>query len=322
MLSYCYRSNVAGSQAEPQKSMFDMSSAAAFCASMEEIGLAAMVLNLVGLGEELDLFKKLVNGPMKTTELAAAAGCDNRYVKEWCLSMLSVGVLAYDDGKYSIPKSITDAVTAETTSFYATFFAVVCGDRAKLASAFKTGDGIDSRDRDPRVAKCWCTFFKPLYERLLVPCLTPEIKAKLEAGGRIADVGCGLGVSACILAEAFPKAEVRGIDYCATSIEQAKTLAVTKQLTNVSFSVDSADSFGPSLTKDDVVALPTAHIFLPASVSLCLPCAKMNGGDGLGTVTPTVKFRTIFLGAGFSTFESVPCAMNADGFRLFVAKKE
>ncbi|KAJ8602192.1 hypothetical protein CTAYLR_003528 [Chrysophaeum taylorii] len=135
-------------------------------------------------------------------------------------------------------------------------------------------------------------FVHVLYEGLLVPCLPSEIEAKLEAGGRIADIGCGMGVSSCLLAETFPKAEVHGIDYCTRSIEQAKTLAVTKQLTNVTFSVESADSLAAKHTYNNLdqdgmlllveplaaenddpleqAALPTAHIFAPTS-ALCLP---------------------------------------------------
>jgi len=72
--------------------------------------------------------------------------------------------------------------------------------------------------------------------------LTDEIKGKLEGGGAIADVGCGQGLAACILAKAFPKATVKGFDYSESSIVSAKSRAAG--LGNVSFETVGAEAFG------------------------------------------------------------------------------
>ena len=52
-----------------------------------------------------------------------------------------------------------------------------------------------------------------------------DIEAKLKAGGRVADVGCGLGTSTILMAQAYPKSTFVGFDYHPKSIEMAKEAA-------------------------------------------------------------------------------------------------
>jgi SAM-dependent methyltransferase len=52
---------------------------------------------------------------------------------------------------------------------------------------------------------------------------------------RYADLGCGNGLSALIVAATNPQAEVRGFDFNPTHIENARALAAAAKLTNVQF---------------------------------------------------------------------------------------
>jgi precorrin-6B methylase 2 len=47
----------------------------------------------------------------------------------------------------------------------------------------------------------------------------------LEAGARVADVGCGKGASTILMAKAFPKSRFFGFDYHDKSIEAARNTA-------------------------------------------------------------------------------------------------
>jgi SAM-dependent methyltransferase len=48
------------------------------------------------------------------------------------------------------------------------------------------------------------------------------VDAKLKAGARVADVGCGLGASTILMAKNYPKSEFAGFDYHHKSVETAK----------------------------------------------------------------------------------------------------
>jgi ubiquinone/menaquinone biosynthesis C-methylase UbiE len=69
---------------------------------------------------------------------------------------------------------------------------------------------------------------RPVYENRLVrswlPAM-PEVVARLEAGGRALDVGCGTGVVPITIAKAFPSATVAGLDFDARSVEIARGYA-------------------------------------------------------------------------------------------------
>ena len=47
-------------------------------------------------------------------------------------------------------------------------------------------------------------------------------EAKLKAGAKVADVGCGLGTSTILMAQAYPKSSFVGFDYHDGSIKMAR----------------------------------------------------------------------------------------------------
>ncbi|HWC12388.1 MAG TPA: class I SAM-dependent methyltransferase [Acidimicrobiales bacterium] len=51
------------------------------------------------------------------------------------------------------------------------------------------------------------------------------VEAKLVAGAKVADIGCGYGASTIVMAQAYPRSTFLGFDYHAASIETAKARA-------------------------------------------------------------------------------------------------
>ena len=71
-------------------------------------------------------------------------------------------------------------------------------------------------------------FFRPGYKAHLSTAWLPAldgIVAKLEAGAKVADVGCGHGASTIIIAGAYPKSRFFGFDIHAPSVEVARARA-------------------------------------------------------------------------------------------------
>jgi 2-polyprenyl-3-methyl-5-hydroxy-6-metoxy-1,4-benzoquinol methylase len=104
-------------------------------------------------------------------------------------------------------------------------------------------------------------FFRPGYRANLVQHWLPAldgVAAKLEKGGRIADVGCGHGFSTLIMAEAFPEAEVVGFDFHGASIDEANTHAAAHRLSNVRFETAQANDF-PGQDYDLVTSFDCLH---------------------------------------------------------------
>ena len=59
-------------------------------------------------------------------------------------------------------------------------------------------------------------FFRPGYLANLTSAWIPAldgVEAKLQAGAKVADVGCGLGASSVLMAQAYPTSTVAGSDY-------------------------------------------------------------------------------------------------------------
>ena len=86
---------------------------------------------------------------------------------------------------------------------------------------FKTGRG---RPWSEHHMCCFCgtdRFFRPAYVSHLVEEWIPSItgaKEKLISGGKVADIGCGLGSTTILMAETYPNSHIYGYDFHAESI--------------------------------------------------------------------------------------------------------
>jgi SAM-dependent methyltransferase len=81
--------------------------------------------------------------------------------------------------------------------------------------------GADAREAQAAANR---PFFAGPLGRDVLPAL-PGVDAALRAGGRVADVGCGLGWSSIGMAAAYPAARVDGFDVDGPSVERARTAA-------------------------------------------------------------------------------------------------
>ncbi len=184
------------------------------------------------MGIKLGLYEALANSNgCNSEELAERTGTTERYVREWLLNQASGGYVEYspETGKYSMTPEQKTALTDESSPFYVGggFYVVkaMMNAQERIADSFKNGGGMLWGEHDPDLFVGTEKFFRPGYTAHLInewiPALT-DINDKLNAGGKVADIGCGHGASTAIMAKAFPNSEFYGFDYHQPSIEAAK----------------------------------------------------------------------------------------------------
>jgi SAM-dependent methyltransferase len=229
---------------------------------------AAVHAGMVVIGEKLGLYKTLAQGPMSCAELAALTQTDERYLREWLASQAAGGYITYDEksGKFSLSDEQAFALATEDSPAYLPgAFELALGSLAavpRIAESFRTGAGMGWHEHAEGVFHGCEKFFRPGYAANLVSAWIPaldDVQQKLEAGARVADVGCGKGVSTILMAQAFPKSEFFGFDYHGESIEAARESARRAGVDDrVSFQTSKAKEF-PGRNYDFVAVFDCLH---------------------------------------------------------------
>ena len=186
---------------------------------------------MVSLGHKLGLYKALAGaGPLTAETLAAKANCDPRYTREWLNSQVSAEYLQYDKASRTFLMTPEQAVVlAEESSpcFIPLAWntpASMWLDEEKTLAAFRNHEGVSWAEHHERLFCGVAAFYRNAYQANLVQHWLPSLDGvteRLEAGIRVADIGCGHGHTAIIMAQAYPKSEFFGFDVHEESIEAA-----------------------------------------------------------------------------------------------------
>jgi SAM-dependent methyltransferase len=229
---------------------------------------AAVHSGMVVIGEKLGLYKALAHGPMGPTELAARTETDERYLREWLASQAAGGYITYDDktGKFSLSEEQAFTLANEDSPAYLPgAFELALGSLAavpRITEAFRTGAGMGWHEHTEEVFHGCEKFFRPGYAANLVSTWIPSlngVQAKLQAGARVADVGCGKGASTILMAKAYPNSKFYGFDYHPGSIEGAREAARKAGVADrVTFEVAKAKEF-PGRDYDFVAVFDCLH---------------------------------------------------------------
>ncbi len=224
--------------------------------AVDEVG-AALNAALVVMGDKLGYYRVMASsGPVRPAELAERSGTAEPYAREWLGAQAAGGYVTYEpnSGRYTLPAEHAVALTVEDSpAFLPGMFQIALGtmhDSGRVLDAARNGSGVGWHEHHTDVHLGCERFFRPSYNAHLLESWLPAldgVAAKLRAGARVADVGCGHGASTILMAQAFPSSEFVGSDYHPESIETARNRAAEAGVGDrVRFEVATAVEFSGS----------------------------------------------------------------------------
>ena len=309
---------------------------------------------LVILGDRLGLFRALALGKANAAELARRTGTHERHVREWLCAQAASGFIDYDKDADCFSMSpeqaavFADADSPVLMTGGFNLMAAIYHDEPKLADAFRAGKGLHMDDHAGCLACGIARFFEPGYRAHLIGEWLPSLDGaveKLERGARVADIGCGHGISTRLMAKAFPKSQFVGIDYHEASIAAARKDA--KDYANIRFEVGRAQDFAGDgfdlvtmfdalhdmgdpvgaaaqarrVLKDDGTLMlvepaagdsladnlnPVGRVYYAGSTHICVPTAlNQDGGRALGAQAGETRIGEVVREGGFTRFRKV-----------------
>ena len=190
---------------------------------------------LVIIGDKLGLYRAMADGaPLTPAELAERTGCNERYLREWLCQQAASGYVTYDAGRRALPppaRAGAALADEDSPAFIPGAFqlmAAIFRDEPHITERFRSGAGFGWHEHDHDLFEGTERFFRPGYLANLVASWLPSLDGvvgKLEAGARVADIGCGHGASTILMAKAFPASTFVGTDYHEPSVEAARRSA-------------------------------------------------------------------------------------------------
>ncbi len=226
---------------------------------------------LIIIGERLGLYRAMAkaNGPVSVKELAEKTGTVERLLREWLANQVVSGYIEYDPSsrKYRLPPEHALALADENSSLYlqGIFKAIKSyfKDEEEFLKMFRGERSFSWMDHNPLMSEGFAEFFKSGYVGNLINSWIPTIDngnvlEQLKKGAKVADVGCGFGITTIMMAKTYPNSSFIGFDFHKESIEKARESAKKEKINNVKFEVSSASEF-PGSDYDFVTFFDCLH---------------------------------------------------------------
>ncbi len=196
----------------------------------------SMLCFAIGLGDDLGIYRAMAGaGPLAADAIAAKVKCNARLVREWLDGQAAGGLLDYDAKKdtYELGPEATMALADDTSPVFVAramkAFASLYMDTDKLVGAFRGNGRLGWGEHHPCLFAGTEWFFRTGYRAHLTTEWIPAlegVESKLRDGAKVADVGCGHGASAVVMAGAYPKSRIFGFDLHAPSVETSRKRAI------------------------------------------------------------------------------------------------
>ena len=306
----------------------------------------AMTAGMALVGTRTGLFRAMAGkGPLTLDAVVQASGLQRRYVEEWLRGMASAGYLTYSPGAqtYELPEEMAYFVASDGTDHFVggmwEMVPPLMRVAPQVADAFGRGGGVPFEQFGADCVNALDLINRGQYEQRFADYwlkALPDTVARLRAGGRVLDYGCGSGRVAIAIKKAFPAAQVVGYDVDAQSIGRAREAAhgleiafrterPSGQFDLITICDCIHDLAAPGDTLRDIRRLlkadgtlfivepkaadrlednrnPVATMFYGFSLFHCMTQSLARGGPGLGTCMGPQKTEALVREAGFRDF--------------------
>ena len=286
---------------------------------------AALSTSLAYLGQKLGLYKAMAEaGPSTPAELAQKTNTNERYVREWLINQASGGYVDYDatTGKYSLAPEQAVALTDENSPFFVGggFFVVKAMNQAveRIENHFRDGGGMLWGEHHPDLFVGTARFFRPGYAAYLTSLWIPSlngVEEKLKAGARVADVGCGHGLSTIIMAQSYPNSKFWAFDNHEASIKSARENAAAAGVADsITFEVTTAQTFPDN--QYDLIAFFDCLHDMGDPVGACKRAAEVLAPGASAMIVEPMAGNTVEenfnpIGRTFSGASTLCCTSNS-----------
>jgi SAM-dependent methyltransferase len=288
---------------------------------------------LLSIGHQTNLFDTMAELPPATSsQIADAAGLNERYVREWLGGVVANRVVEYDPAAqtYALPRHraavLTRAAGPDNLSRVAQFIPLLGEVEQKIIGCFHNGGGLPYSDY-PRFHKLMAEESGEVFDAALVDIILPLVDGlpdQLRAGADVADIGCGSGHAINVMAKAFPASRFTGIDFSDEGLAVGAAEAKSLGLTNATFvaadvtNLDSAETYNlitvfdaihdqaqPARVLQNIYrALRPGGVFLMVDIQ-----ASSNLEDNVGVPLSSFKYTV-------STMHCMSVSLGLDGVGL------
>ncbi|HEV3015159.1 MAG TPA: class I SAM-dependent methyltransferase [Actinomycetota bacterium] len=269
----------------------------AFAGRLFELYTGGMLTFMVDIGHRTGLFAAAAAGPATSAELAGRADLQERYVREWLGAMVTGGIVDHDPatGTYRLPPEHAACLTGTGSSNLAAFSRLdthLAKHVDAVALAFREGGGVPYAAFRPEFTDVMDALGRGTFDELLVDAylpLVPGLDARLAAGARVADVGCGTGRAMVLLAAAYPASTFTGYDLADDAVARARSEAAAAGLANARFEVRDAAGLTVEQPLDVVFVFDAIHDQVDPAAVLGRIHAALEPGGTFVMVEPRVS---------------------------------
>ncbi|HEX4560171.1 MAG TPA: class I SAM-dependent methyltransferase [Mycobacterium sp.] len=223
---------------------------------------------LVSIGHQTGLLDTMAGLPPSTsTQIAEAAGLNERYVREWLGGMTTGHVVDYDAdaGTYSLPAHragvLTRAAGPDNLALVALFLPLLSEVEQKVIGCFREGGGLPYSEF-PRFHTLMAEMSGAVFDKALVDVVLPlvdDLPKRLRSGADVADFGCGSGHAINVMAQAFPASRFTGIDFSEEAIATGVQEAARLGLSNATFESHNLPELDKVAAYDVITVFDAIH---------------------------------------------------------------